>query len=55
MMDLFERPLAVINIGLENFAAELRKQQNVEVMHIDWVPPAGGNPELADLLSRLGA
>jgi len=50
---LLEEPLKVINIGLEGFAVELA-QQGVDVIHVDWAPPAGGNPKLADLLSRLG-
>ncbi len=50
---LLERPLKVINIGLEGFARDLYRH-SVEVVHVDWTPPAGGDPELADLLSKLG-
>ena len=50
---LLEEPLQVINIGLEGFAMEL-KEQGVEVVHVDWVPPAGGDAKLAELLSKLG-
>ena len=46
--------MKVVNVGLEGFAKEL-KQQGVEVIQVDWVPPAGGDPKLADLLSKLGA
>ena len=52
--DLLEEPLKVINIGLEGFAEEL-KQQGVETVQVDWTPPAGGAPKLADLLSKLGS
>ncbi len=52
--DLLEEPLKVINIGLESFAEEL-KQQGVETVQVDWTPPAGGDPKLADLLSKLGS
>lgn len=52
--DLLEEPLRVINIGLEGFAEEL-KQQGVETVQVDWTPPAGGDPKLADLLSKLGS
>jgi hypothetical protein len=38
MPDLFNRPLSVINIGLESFAESLQ-DQNVEVVHVDWRPP----------------
>lgn len=51
--DLLGAPLRVINVGLEGFANEL-EQQGVEVVHVDWTPPAGGNPELARLLAKLG-
>jgi len=51
--NLIGSPLKVVNIGLENFATELRLQ-DAEVVHVDWRPPAGGNPQLASLLSKLG-
>ncbi len=51
--NLLELPLKVINIGLEGFARDLDRH-GVEVVHVDWTPPAGGDPELADLLSKLG-
>ncbi len=52
--DLLSQPIKVINIGLEEFARELASQK-VAVVHVQWSPPAGGNPKLADLLSKLGA
>lgn len=52
--DLLQHTPVVINVGLEGFADELAAQ-GVEVMQLDWRPPAGGDPELADLLSRLGS
>jgi len=51
---LLEEPLKVVNIGLDGFARELN-QQGVEVIQVDWAPPAGGDPKLADLLSKLGS
>jgi hypothetical protein len=50
---LLNAPLKVVNLGLESFARELA-QQGVEVVHVDWTPPAGGDPALAELLSKLG-
>jgi hypothetical protein len=44
----------VVNVGLESFARELAAG-GVQVVHVEWSPPAGGDPELADLLSKLGA
>jgi hypothetical protein len=52
--DLLRGPVKVVNIGLEGFEAEL-SAQGVEVVQVDWSPPAGGDPKLADLLSKLGA
>ena len=51
---LLDTPLSVINVGLESFSEDL-KSQNIVTLHIDWSPPAGGDPELCDLLSKLGA
>lgn len=44
--------IAVVNLGLEGFARELAAQQ-VPVVHVDWRPPAGGDPALIERLSRL--
>ncbi len=51
---LLEAPPRVINIGLERFAEDLAAQ-SVAVQHVQWVPPAGGDARLADLLSKLGS
>ena len=50
--NLLNSPLHVINVGLEGFAQDL-EDQGVSVVHLDWSPPAGGNPKLAALLSKL--
>ena len=49
---LFGQPLRVINLGLEVFALELA-EAGVPVVHVDWRPPAGGDPRLAALLAQL--
>ncbi len=49
---LLEGPLRIVNIGLESFAAELATQ-GVDVVQVEWSPPAGGNPKLADLLAKM--
>jgi len=51
---LFTAPLAVVNIGLPQFAADLAAE-GVAVTHVDWTPPAGGDAALAATLSRLAA
>jgi len=50
--ELLRKPLVVINVGLRGFAASL-EQQGVEVVQVDWVPPAGGDKEMQDLLEQL--
>ena len=50
--DLLQKPIIVINLGLKKFAESLEEQQ-VEVVQVDWVPPAGGDQELIDLLDQL--
>lgn len=52
LFNLLEKPLVVINIGVRNFAESLSDQE-VEVVHINWTPPAGGDAEMIDLLDGL--
>ncbi|WIV11678.1 fdrA domain protein [Proteiniborus sp. MB09-C3] len=49
---LFKQELKVINIGLESFYNDLKKQE-VSAIHVNWRPAAGGNKKLASLLSKL--
>jgi hypothetical protein len=49
---LFNKELKVINIGIEMFAIDLEKQ-NVDVIHVNWRPPAGGDLEILKLLEKL--
>lgn len=46
-----QRP-AVVNVGLEAFAASLA-EQGAEVVAVDWRPPAAGDPRLASILERM--
>jgi hypothetical protein len=50
--DLLQKPIVVINLGLPKFSKGL-EEQNVEVIQVDWVPPAGGDKEMIDLLDAL--
>ena len=49
---LLNGPPQVINLGLASFADELT-EQGTSVVHVDWSPPARGDVELANLLSKL--
>ena len=51
-LNLLEAPIRVVNIGLQKFADDL-VGQDVEVVQVDWAPPARGNTRLANLLSQL--
>jgi FdrA protein len=48
---LQDGPVAV-NIGVYDFAVSLQRQ-GVQVIHVDWAPPAGGDPEMIELLEQL--
>lgn len=50
--ELLQEPMVIINVGLAGFAKSL-EEQRVEVVQVDWVPPAGGDQEMIDLLDLL--
>lgn len=49
---LLSGPVIAVNIGLKSFGKSL-EQQGVEVVQVDWTPPAGGDQEMMDLLDEL--
>jgi hypothetical protein len=49
---LTDQKLKVINIGLDSFFENL-KDLGVEVIHVDWRPPADGDSKLLDILDKL--
>jgi hypothetical protein len=49
---LLEEPVVAINLGLGKFAENLEEQE-VDVVQVDWTPPAGGDRALIDLLDEL--
>jgi hypothetical protein len=51
--NILTQKLKVVNIGISTFADDLRSQ-NVEVVRVDWKPPAGGDIEMLKLLEKLG-
>lgn len=50
--EMLKSDLNIINIGAKTFADSLKKQ-GAEVQHVDWKPPAGGDPEIIALLAKL--
>ncbi len=51
---LLNEDLKVVNIGVSTFADDLRSQ-DVEVVNVEWKPPAGGDVEMLKLLEKLGS
>ena len=49
---LLASPPRIVNVGLDVFARDLEARDD-QVVQVDWVPPAGGDPALAVLLSKL--
>ena len=49
---LLSGPMIVINIGISQFSKSL-EAQGVEVVQVDWTPPADGDQEMIDLLDQL--
>ena len=50
--ELLQSRPRVINLGLAVFATDLAAQ-DADVVHVDWRPPAGGDEDLARLLSMM--
>ena len=50
--ELLQSRPRVINVGVAVFAIDL-DAQDIDVVHVDWRPPAGGDEDLARLLSML--
>ena len=50
--DLLKNGPIAINIGIYDFAESLQIQ-GIEVIHVNWAPPAGGDPDMIELLDKL--
>jgi hypothetical protein len=51
-VDLFQGAIVAINVGVQDFGSAL-EQQGIQVIYVDWSPPAGGDQEMIDLLDQL--
>jgi hypothetical protein len=49
---LLSEPLVVINLGLRGFGESLQEQK-VDVVFVDWSPPASGDQDLIEILDQL--
>jgi FdrA protein len=52
IQELLQEELVIINVGLRGFAESL-ELQDAEVVQVDWIPPAGGDQEMIDILEKL--
>jgi len=52
IVSLLDEPIIVINLGLKKFSESL-DDQSVQVVQVDWTPPAGGDKEVIELLDEL--
>ena len=50
-MKLLGEKLKIVNVGVRSFY-ECVRAQGAEAIHVDWRPPAGGDPKLARLLEK---
>ncbi len=51
-VQLFLGTIVAINVGIQDFGASL-EGQNIQVIYVDWSPPAGGDAEMMELLDQL--
>jgi FdrA protein len=51
-LENLKKPLAVINVGLDSFSANM-KDQGAPCVQVDWKPPAGGNERLMNILQKM--
>jgi len=49
---IFPKQVKVVNIGLPNFSSDM-EQASVDVIHLDWRPPAGADEHVLSLLEQL--
>lgn len=52
LMDLINEAIVAINVGIQEFGSAL-EAQGVQVVYVEWSPPAGGDQEMIDLLDQL--
>lgn len=51
---LFGDELVCVNLGLKVFY-EAMQDQHLKSVHVDWKPPAGGDPRLMEILAWLNS
>jgi FdrA protein len=51
-LSLFSDGLIAINVGVKDFGLAM-EEQGVQVVYVEWTPPAGGDQEMIELLDQL--
>ena len=52
LLDIIEETIVAINVGIQDFGSAL-EEQGIQVVYVEWSPPAGGDQEMIDLLDQL--
>lgn len=52
LLDIIEETIVAINVGIQGFGNAL-EEQGIQVVYVEWSPPAGGDQEMIDLLDQL--
>ncbi len=52
VLKLFSSELRIVNVGLEHFYRELKKQ-NIKVAHVSWTPRPKLEKELEEILKKI--
>jgi len=52
LLRLFKSKLSIINVGIEKLVEHL-SDYDVDMIQVDWKPPAGGDPEILKKLRNL--
>ena len=50
--ELLQDGPVIVNVGLREFAESVQEQE-AEVIHVDWTPPAADDQEMEALLDKL--
>ena len=53
ILELFRSELVVVNVGNRSFSDALEKQ-GFKTVQVDWIPPAGGDRKMQELLKIMG-
>ena len=53
ILNLFKSDLVVVSVGSSAFATAI-ENQGFKTFHVDWVPPAGGDRQMQELLKIMG-